>query len=250
MPKKMVSETVTNLPVPAERIERRIYFVRGQKVMLDTHLASLYQVPTFRLNEAVKRNHKRFPEDFTFQLTSKEARFLTSQNAMSNSGRGGRRTLPYAFTEHGVAMLSSVLTSDRAVEVNIAIVRAFVKLREVMATHKDLALKIAALERRYNDHDNEIQTIFKAIKKLLEPPAAPRKRPIGFNAGNLRSSPSILFLKRGTDPHRRRWVGWVRGGVAGCARGFARHSLRNAARAPDARAQDRPAGRVGVQQLA
>jgi DnaJ-domain-containing protein 1 len=147
--------------------------------MLDSDLAELYGVQTFRLNEAVKRNTKRFPSDFMFELTKQEAQTLTSQFAMSKTGRGGRRTVPHAFTEQGVAMLSSVLNSERAVLVNIAIMRAFVKLREIMATHKDLAQKIEALERKYSVHDQEIQVIFKAIKKLLEPPTAPKRR-IGF----------------------------------------------------------------------
>jgi len=139
MPKTPSSPT-EHLPVPLEVIERRIYVIRGQKVMLDNDLAELYQVPTFRLNEAVKRNLDRFSEDFMFQLTSGEAQSLTSQIAMSKpTGRGGRRTLPYAFTEHGVAMLSSVLNSQRAVQMNILIIRAFVKLRELLATHKALA---------------------------------------------------------------------------------------------------------------
>src|SRR5213078_1036328 len=135
------------LPVPGELIERRIYLIRGQKVMLDTDLADLYQVPTFRLNEAVKRNRNRFPEDFMFQLTNHEAEVLTSQIAISKEGRGGRRTRPYVFTEQGVAMLSSVLNSDRAVQVNIAIMRAFVRLREILATHKDLARKLEEMEK-------------------------------------------------------------------------------------------------------
>jgi hypothetical protein len=160
-------------------IERRIYLIRAQKVMLDSDVAELYDVPAFRLNEAVKRKAKRFPEDFMFQLTKAEIG-LTSQIAMSKNGRGGRRTAPYAFTEQGVAMLSSVLNSDRAVLVNVAIMRAFVKVREIMATHKDLAHKIEALERKYSDHDDEIQVIFKAIKNLLEPPLAPKRR-IGFH---------------------------------------------------------------------
>src|SRR4051794_576680 len=129
MPNKKSADE--HLLVPAELIDRRIYVVRGKKVMLDSDLAELYQVPTFRLNEAVKRNRDRFPEDFMFQLIAAEITALTSQIAMSKPvGRGGRRTLPYAFTEHGVAMLSSVLNSTRAVQMNIVIVRAFVRLRE------------------------------------------------------------------------------------------------------------------------
>ena len=127
-------------------IERRIYLIRGQKVMLDTDLAMLYHVPTFRLNEAVKRNRQRFPKDFMFQLSKTEAESLTSHFAMSKSGRGGRRTVPYAFTELGVAMLSSVLNSERAVQMNILIMRAFVKLRDMLASHKDLATRMEKLE--------------------------------------------------------------------------------------------------------
>jgi hypothetical protein len=168
------------LALPGELIERRIYLIRGQRVMLDTDLASLYQVPTKRLNEAVKRSVNRFPEDFMFRMTEKEADALRSQIATSNGGRGGRRYLPYAFTEQGVAMLSSVLSSGRAVSVNIAIMRAFVKLREVMSTHSELAHKIEALERKYADRGNQIQVIFRTIRKLLEPPPAGPKRRIGF----------------------------------------------------------------------
>src|SRR5690348_8596714 len=119
---------VEHLPVPTAFIERHIYRVRGKDVMIDSDLADLYQVETFRLNEAVKRNRSRFPEDFMFQLTQEEALSLTSQNAMSKTGRGGRRTLPYAFTDHGVTMLASVLNSERAVQMNIAIVRVFIKM--------------------------------------------------------------------------------------------------------------------------
>lgn len=165
--------------VPIELVERRILFVRGHKVMLDTHLAGLYGVPTFRLNEAVKRNRRRFPEDFMFRLTRGEACSLTSQLAMSNPGRGGRRTLPYAFTEQGVAMLSTVLKSERAIAVNIAIMRAFVRLRQLLATHRDLAQKLDAMEKKY---DKQFQAGFDILRQLMEPPAQPRKRWIGFVA--------------------------------------------------------------------
>jgi hypothetical protein len=134
--------------------------------MIDADLAELYQVETFRLNEAVKRNLKRFPEDFMFQLSAAETRALTSQFAMSKVGRGGRRTVPYAFTEHGVAMLSSVLKSDRAVQMNIVIVRAFVKLREVLATHKDLARKIQDLAHTQKDHAAVLSLVVKDIEDL------------------------------------------------------------------------------------
>ena len=168
--------------VPVELIERKIYLIRGHKVMVDADLAKLYGVTTGRLNQAVKRNRIRFPEDFMIQVTLEEGRTLwglRSQIVILKKS-GHLKYAPYVFTEQGVAMLSSVLKSERAVQVNIAIMRAFVKLREAMAAHKDLAHKIASLERKYAEHDEEIQVIFEAIKKLLEPPPAPRRRRIGF----------------------------------------------------------------------
>jgi hypothetical protein len=181
VPKKLLAKHDAVL-VPAELIERRIVLIWGHKVMLDVDLAQLYGVSTGRLNEAVKRNKSRFPEDFMFQLTldeGNELQALRSQTAILKRGQH-RKYAPYAFTEQGVAMLSSVLNSERAVLVNIAIMRAFVKLREVMATHKDLADKIRDLESKYAEHDEEIQVIFQTIKKLLEPPPTPRKGRIGF----------------------------------------------------------------------
>lgn len=154
------------LPAPIELIGQRIYVIRGQKVMLDSDLAELYRVPTFRLNEAVKRNQERFPADFMFQLLKEEAGSLRSQIAMSNKGRGGRRYLPYAFTEHGVAMLSSVLKSERAVQMNILIIRAFVKLREVMATHRELARKMERMEYTQKDHAAVLSIVVKDIQDL------------------------------------------------------------------------------------
>ena len=136
MPENILQST-GQMPLPLELIERRIYVIRGQKVMLDADLAELYQAPTKNLNLAVRRNTERFPEDFMFQLTAEEAESLRLQSATSKLGRGGRRYLPYAFTEHGVAMLSSVLNSQRAVQMSILIIRALVKLRELLATHKD-----------------------------------------------------------------------------------------------------------------
>src|ERR1035441_3147216 len=141
MPKK-ISSPADQLPVPVELVERRIYLIRGQKVMLDSDLAELYQVTTGNLNLAVRRNSKRFPEDFMFQLTKEEADTLLLQIARAKTGRGGRQTSPYAFTELGVAMLSSVLNSERAVQMNIIIMRAFVRMRELLASHKDLAEKV------------------------------------------------------------------------------------------------------------
>ena len=162
--------------VPAERIESKILLIRGQKVMLDRDLAELYGVPTGRLNEQVKRNLKRFPEDFMFQLTKEEFENWRSQFAITNSEKMGLRRKPYAFTEQGVAMLSSVLNSERAIGVNIQIMRTFTKLREILATHKDLRQKIEAMEKKY---DHQFKVVFDAIKQLMEPPPKP-KRPIGF----------------------------------------------------------------------
>lgn len=166
--------------VPLESIERRIFLIRGQKVMLDSDLADLYGVETFNLNKAVKRNVDRFPADFMFQLTPPEADRLRFQIGMSKvTGRGGRRYLPYAFTEQGVAMLSSVLRSKRAVQVNITIMRAFVRLRELLATHKDLARKLREMEKKY---DAQFKVVFEAIRELMEPEPVPPKRQIGFTA--------------------------------------------------------------------
>lgn len=168
-----------HLPVPIELIERRIYLIRGHKIMLDSDLAELYQVETRVLIQAVKRNQARFPQDFMFQLGLAEAKSLRSQFVTSNAGRGGRRYLPYAFTEQGVAMLSTVLSSQRAIQVNIAIMRAFVRVRELLATHKDVAQKLEVIERTQKEHGAHISAIWKAIQKLIEPPASPKRR-IGF----------------------------------------------------------------------
>jgi len=174
-----VAAPAERLPVPIERIGRRIYSIRGEKVMLNSDLAELYQVPTFRFNEAVKRNRRRFPEDFMFQLAKDEAEALTSHFAMSKRGRGGRRTSPYAFTEHGVAMLSSVLNSERAVQMNITIIRAFVKLRQMLAGNKELAHRLEAVERDLKAHARAIAVVYDEVKKLQAPPSTPKRR-IGF----------------------------------------------------------------------
>ena len=166
--------------IPQETIEHKILMVRGHKVMLDSDLAILYGVTTFNLNRAVKRNLSRFPEDFMFQLNTEEFNSLRFQIGISKKGRGGRRYLPYAFTEQGVAMLSSVLRSKRAIQVNIAIMRAFVKLRKILSTHKELAHKLNQLERKIENHDVEIKAIFDAIRELMTPPKKPQKR-IGFH---------------------------------------------------------------------
>jgi len=170
--------TKHELLVPAERIERAILQIRGHKVMLDRDLAELYGVPTKRLNEQVRRNRDRFPADFMLRLTGEEVRSLRSQIATSKPGRGGARYRPYAFTEQGVAMLSTVLNSERAIEVNIAIIRAFVRLREILSTHKDLARKLDELEKKY---DENFRVVFAAIRQLMEPPDPPKKGRIGFH---------------------------------------------------------------------
>ena len=174
------------LPIPVGQIARAILLIRGQKVMLDSELANLYRVETRALNQAVKRNAGRFPPDFMFQLTHEEVERLVlrgppglrSQFVISNLRRGGRRYAPLAFTEQGVAMLSSVLRSQREMRVNVEIMRAFVKLRELLGSHKDLARKVAALEQRY---DAQFKVVFDAIRQLMTPPAPKRPR-IGFRA--------------------------------------------------------------------
>ncbi len=147
--------------------------------MIDVDLAELYGVPTYRLNEQVKRNRKRFPEDFMFQLTKELAENLRSQFAISRSGHGGRRSLPFVFTEQGVAMLSSVLNSDRAIEVNITIMRAFVKLRQMLESNEELNRKFAAVIRKLSTHDKYFKVVFDELKRLTEQPTSPRKQ-IGF----------------------------------------------------------------------
>ena len=160
-------------------IERRIYLIRGYKIMLDTDLSDLYGVKPTRLREQVKRNRERFPQDFMFQLTKEEAAFMVSQNAIPSIQHLGG-SLPYVFTQEGVAMLSSVLRSKRAVQVNIVIMRAFVKLRDMLANHKDLAAKLEALENKYQKHDAAIKEVFRAIYKLMEPEDPPKDQQIGF----------------------------------------------------------------------
>jgi len=158
-------------------IENRIFVIRGRKMMLDFHPAELYGIEVKFLKRAVRRNVDRFPHDFMFELTNEEYDVLRSQ--FGTSSWGGRRYPPYAFTEQGVAMLSSVLRSQRAVQVNIQIIRTFVKLREIISTHKELAFKLKQLETKVERHDEEIQAIFEAIHQLMAPPEKP-KRPIGF----------------------------------------------------------------------
>jgi hypothetical protein len=163
-----------------------ILVIRGKRVILDRDLAALYGVPTFRFNEAVKRNRNRFPEDFMFQLTRDEAGSLTSQFAMSKSGRGGRRTLPYAFTEHGTVMAANILRSPKAIQMSVFVVRAFIRMRQMLIEQRGLARKLAELEEeltaRLDVHETAINEILGQIKRLLSSPSEPQqpKRRIGF----------------------------------------------------------------------
>jgi len=176
MPKKSLLITVSS-------IENKIYFIRGQKVMIDSDLAILYGVSTKRLNEQVKRNLDRFPMDFMFQLTVDEVQILRSQFATSSSDWGGRRFLPRAFTEHGTVMLASVLNSPKAIDASIFVVRAFVRLREILSAHKDLSRKLTELEAKFSKHDREILALFEAIRQLMRTPEK-SKRQIGFRKGD------------------------------------------------------------------
>ena len=161
-------------------LESAIHLIRGHRVMLDSDLAAIYGVTAKRLNEQLRRNRKRFPQDFAFQLTTEEFRNLRSQFATSK-GRGGRRYFPWVFTEHGAIMLASVLSSDIAVQASVRVVRAFVRLREMVAANAQLAAKLEELERRLDSHDEAIVDLFAALKRLLEPEPKP-KREIGFHA--------------------------------------------------------------------
>ena len=168
--------------IPLERIEQQIFLLRGQKVMLSPHLAELYGVEPRMLIQAVKRNIERFPSDFMFQLTGQEVAILKSQIVISSWG--GRRITPYAFTEQGVAMLSSVLHSKRAIRVNVEIMRTFVRLRQLLASHADLAAKLEELETKY---DAQFKIVFDAIRRLMSSPATPRKQ-IGFHIRERRAA--------------------------------------------------------------
>lgn len=168
--------------VAQHQIERRIYLIRGEKVMLDSELAAMYGVTTKRLNEQVKRNLDRFPDDFCFQLTEEEYLSLRSHFATSKPGRGGRRYMPYVFTEQGVAMLSSVLNSERAVQVNIAIMRAFVNMRRLAATNVEFEKKLTAIEKKLSDHDGHFKQIFAAIRAMMAPAKQPKQ--IGYIQNN------------------------------------------------------------------
>ncbi len=176
---KIPMATTSLIPVP--EIQQRILLVRGHKVILDATLAELYGVPTKVLLQAIRRNRRRFPTDFMFTLTAGEWSGLRSQIVTSKPGRGGRRYAPLVFTEQGVAMLSSVLNSDRAIDVNITIMRAFVQLRQMLTTHRELAAKLAQLERKLEGHDHAIANLFEAMRQLLGPTGPGHGRKIGFN---------------------------------------------------------------------
>lgn len=184
--------------IPIERVESKIFLIRGQKVMIDRDLAELYRVETRTLKQAVKRNIKRFPEDFMFQLNQSEFEDWRSQFVMSNSDRMGLRWKPFVFTEQGIAMLSSVLKSERAIRMNIIIMRAFVKLRQILVSHTELAQKFKELEGRVDKHDSDIREIFDAIRKMLTIEEKP-KRKIGFQV-----PPAIRHLSRETCAERSR----------------------------------------------
>jgi len=168
--------------IPIEIIEKKIFLIRGHKVMLSMHLAELYGVETRALNQAVKRNLHRFPDDFMFQIDEIEADQLVSQNVIPHKKHLGG-FLPYAFTEQGVAMLSSVLNSEQAIKINISIMRAFVRLREMLSSNKELAAKLSLLERKIEKHDEDIRAIFNAIRQLMAPPEMKKKGQIGFRGG-------------------------------------------------------------------
>ena len=177
-----------------EGVDSKIHLIRGQRVMLDSDLASIYGVPTMRLNEQFKRNRQRFPVDFAFQLTPDEFSNLISQFAISSS-HGGRRKLPWVFTEHGAIMLAAILNSERAVEMSVFVVRAFVQMREVLLGNRQLAAKLAELEKRVGGHDEVIADLITAIRKLLEAPAEEKaKREIGYHMRE--SSPPYRISRR------------------------------------------------------
>jgi hypothetical protein len=191
--------------IPVERLQKQILLLRGQKVILSQHLADLYGVPVKALNQAVRRNRERFPSDFMFQLAKEELTILKSQFVTSSWG-GARRARPYAFTEQGVAMLSTVLRSSRAVQVNIAIMRAFVQLRQVLSNNAELARTLAVLEQKIEGHDTAIRSLFEAIRQLMAPPPPDPKPEIGFHVKEnsvpyrTKSRPALVTDK---NSHRR-----------------------------------------------
>jgi len=178
-----MSKTVTGQLLPVERIESRIFLLRGHRVMLDRDLAELYGIATRVLNQAVKRNSERFPEDFMFRLTKEESSVVLASRSQTVTLKRGQNIKypPHVFTEHGAVMLANVLKSRVAIQASIQVVRAFVRLRQMLASHNELAAKIEAIERRVGKHDAELQEVFSTLRELLEPPAPP-KRSVGFVA--------------------------------------------------------------------
>ena len=176
-PQKHMGKQITVL---AKHTDSKILLIRGQRVILDTDLAELYGVPVKQLNQQVKRNARRFPDDFVIQLSAEEAANLRSQIVTSSSSHGGRRSLPYAFTEHGTIMAASVLNSERADDMSIFVVRAFVRMREALAANQQILSKLTELEHRVESHDGNIQELIEAIRELMEPPPAKNRR-IGFS---------------------------------------------------------------------
>lgn len=174
-----MSKKKSNSLILIERIEPRILTIRGQKIILDTDLADLYGVTTKHFNQQVKRNIERFPDDFMFQITQEEALAMRSQ--IVTASKRNLRYLPYAFTEHGALMAASILNTPRAIDVSVYVIKAFVKLREFLSSHKDLAEKLAALERKVSSHDESIQALVAAIRRLLEVPSTSPARRIGFH---------------------------------------------------------------------
>ena len=167
--------------VAANKVDSKILTLRGHRVILDSDLAGLYGVEVRHLNQQVKRNAKRFQSDFRFQLSAHEVKLLRSQNVISTSTHGGARYLPYAFTEHGVIMAATVLNSDRAIEMSVFVVQAFVRMRRALSNKSQVLAKLAEVERRLETHDTDIETLMEAIRELIEPPDPPRRR-IGFEA--------------------------------------------------------------------
>jgi hypothetical protein len=194
--KKQTNAKLISMPkrrgTPVFSVESRIVFLRDQRVILDSDLAALYRVPVKRLNEQVKRNQDRFPSDFVFRLSAKEQKFLRSQIATSKKGSGGRRYAPNAFTEHGAIMAATVLNSKRAVQMSVFVVRAFVRLREMLATNRQLAAKINELGNRLDSHDDTIHDLIEAIKELMTPPEPSRTR-IGFRLPGSKSRAQLSW---------------------------------------------------------
>jgi len=178
-----MSKTIKAPAIPDELVMNKIYFLRGQKVMLDRDLAELYQVETRTLNQAVRRNIDRFPKDFIFQLTKREFENWKSQTVISNTEKMGLRKRPLAFTEQGMSMLSGVLNSKTAIRVHIQIIRVFAKMKQLLLTHKDILLQLEKIEKKLSGHDEDISLIFEYLKQLLNPPQPPRRR-IGFKTKN------------------------------------------------------------------